>query len=549
MAEKVTYEMNLQDLVSSKLDNAEKHAQKFESTLGRVKESLVGFGEKIASIGETLGISFAFIKLEEFFHEGTELVHTQDVAIGQLENTIRNVGERAGLTSEELVEMAQKMQHEIPFTTAKIVDMENALSRFGNMTPAVYQKVLTASADIATALKRDGTDVANTLGRIMEAPAENGRLLRQLNITLTAEQRKYLMQLEQTGQIAKAQTFIFEELATKGYGGAAKAAANSDPLFRYNKAMYELEMRIGAVGIRIEEAFAPALEKLADVFTSVVTAAQNVWHWIQRNKEVLEDLLIVNYSIGAAYILYIGYTKAAEFATIAYNVALSAISTATELYTAFTMALAEGESVLTAAQWALNVAMDANPVGILIVGIGALIGGLIVAYKHSETFRAILQGIGYVAKDLWSIFKGLWEVEIGVFTFNPSRIKEGFASVAQAGKDIGSAFQRGYAESIRQSMFDDDLAADEKKHHSTMGDLQNKGGVKKPAMGAMIGGKASQSTKVTGSKTTTFNIRIDKLAEITLKTTNLHDAAGKIRDVVTQTLLAAVNDSQIVSGE
>jgi TP901 family phage tail tape measure protein len=43
--------------------------------------------------------------------------------------------------------------------------------------------------------------------------------------------------------------------------------------------------------------------------------------------------------------------------------------------------------------WALlDAAMAANPIGIVVVAIGALVAALVYAYTHSETFRAIVQG-------------------------------------------------------------------------------------------------------------------------------------------------------------
>lgn len=43
--------------------------------------------------------------------------------------------------------------------------------------------------------------------------------------------------------------------------------------------------------------------------------------------------------------------------------------------------------VWTAAQWLLNAALTANPVGIVVVAIAALAAGLVVAYQKSDTFR------------------------------------------------------------------------------------------------------------------------------------------------------------------
>lgn len=44
----------------------------------------------------------------------------------------------------------------------------------------------------------------------------------------------------------------------------------------------------------------------------------------------------------------------------------------------------------TAVQWLLNTALSANPIGIIILAIAALVAGIIYAYNHSETFRKIV---------------------------------------------------------------------------------------------------------------------------------------------------------------
>ena len=48
--------------------------------------------------------------------------------------------------------------------------------------------------------------------------------------------------------------------------------------------------------------------------------------------------------------------------------------------------------VWAAVQWLLNAAMDANPVGIVIVAIAALVAVFIIAYKKSQTFRDVVLG-------------------------------------------------------------------------------------------------------------------------------------------------------------
>lgn len=47
----------------------------------------------------------------------------------------------------------------------------------------------------------------------------------------------------------------------------------------------------------------------------------------------------------------------------------------------------------TAAQWLLNAALNANPIGLVIAGVAALVGGLILLYKKSETARKIMDAM------------------------------------------------------------------------------------------------------------------------------------------------------------
>jgi hypothetical protein len=55
-----------------------------------------------------------------------------------------------------------------------------------------------------------------------------------------------------------------------------------------------------------------------------------------------------------------------------------------------------------AATIAWTAALDVNPIFLVITALGALVGGLIYAYNHSEEFRKIVDKVGAVLKQVWT---------------------------------------------------------------------------------------------------------------------------------------------------
>lgn len=78
--------------------------------------------------------------------------------------------------------------------------------------------------------------------------------------------------------------------------------------------------------------------------------------------------------------------------TVAHGIATGAVRVATLAW--------------TGVQWLLNAALSANPIGLVVIAITALVAGVILAYKNSETFRQIVQaawqGIQAAASFAWN---------------------------------------------------------------------------------------------------------------------------------------------------
>lgn len=119
--------------------------------------------------------------------------------------------------------------------------------------------------------------------------------------------------------------------------------------------------------------------------------------------------------------------------------------------------------VMTAAQWALNAALNANPIGLVILAVAALVAGIVIAYRESETFRSIVQaawqGIQDAAKWAWEnvlkpTVEALVQAVVGAYrTFQDFRRTadeawEGIKSKAAEGVRAVVDFFLGMAEGI-----------------------------------------------------------------------------------------------------
>ncbi|MFI5839460.1 phage tail tape measure protein [Catenuloplanes sp. NPDC051500] len=83
--------------------------------------------------------------------------------------------------------------------------------------------------------------------------------------------------------------------------------------------------------------------------------------------------------------------KAIEFAAWVRTAAAAvAATTATIASTVAQNAAAIASKVWAAGQWLVNAALTANPIGLVVVAIGALVAAVIIAYQKNETFRAIV---------------------------------------------------------------------------------------------------------------------------------------------------------------
>jgi len=90
------------------------------------------------------------------------------------------------------------------------------------------------------------------------------------------------------------------------------------------------------------------------------------------------------------------------------------------------LASAAASKVAAASQWALNAAMSANPIGLVVIAIVALVAVFVLAYKKSDTFRRIVN----------AAFDGIKKTAQAVASFFTDKIPAAFRRVSDAAGDV-----------------------------------------------------------------------------------------------------------------
>lgn len=143
----------------------------------------------------------------------------------------------------------------------------------------------------------------------------------------------------------------------------------------------------------------PLAMSFIDALETGVGVLSDVHHWASENKNTVKTLGIV---LGIA-----------AGAVVAFSIVARVH--------AGVMAVMRGATLLAAgAQWILNAAMAANPIGLVVLAVAALVAIFIIAWQRSETFRNIVTGaldaVKNAAQAVWDFFSGPF---VGFFTGIP----------------------------------------------------------------------------------------------------------------------------------
>ncbi|WNT44335.1 tape measure protein [Microbacterium phage Mabodamaca] len=147
------------------------------------------------------------------------------------------------------------------------------------------------------------------------------------------------------------------------------------------------------------------LPPITGLLTGIIGAATGVLQFVAANAEWLTALGIVAGVIAgvvAAVSLFQAVQLGLVAATYGAQGAMLVAGTSMKVYTAAMTTLNNLQKVATAAQWLWNAALTANPIGIIITAIAALVAGLVYFFTQTELGRTIWEGFMTWLGEAWT---------------------------------------------------------------------------------------------------------------------------------------------------
>lgn len=537
---KVEYTLSLRDLLSGKLLDADKAANKLDGTMSSLQSS-------IGKVGAAIGISFGVAAIAAFGRSVIDAGSKVENATTGLTTMLKDSAAAAQVVQNTMVDATKT-----PFAFEGLLAANKALISANVNAEDARQTVL----DLANAIAATGggdyelermvvnlqaiRNVGKATSQDIKQFAIAGINIYQVLAQATGKSIAQIKDMDVSyGMLTKALKQAHDQGGIYANGLENMAGNTSVKISNLGDALFQLK-------VKMFNDLKPAIDVILNGAGNLIGKLRGLWDWMVRNKDIIKTL---SYGVLAAAAAW-GVYKAAQLAALAVtkiSVAWEAIQLASITVLGDGMLTASFFTKLwTGAQVLLNAAMTANPIGLIIVAIGALVAAIIYCYNHFQKFRAFLWATWAVTKEIGSLmldfFKGMAEGIKGMLTFDLDAMNKGGNKAAavmfNSAQRIASAAKEGWNSGM----------ADFAKENTAVAGPKTI--TKKGVNTATKEVTNKETQKVTGNKSTTINIKIDSLIkEFEVKTVNMTESAGKIREIVVQTLLGAVNDSQIVAGQ
>lgn len=262
---------------------------------------LKNFGDNVDSLGSTIkrGLKFAAEGLTiaagatvAFGISSVKAFSESQDAIAQTNAVLKSTAGIAGVTADQVTNLAISLQKTTKFSDEEVRSAENLLLTFTAIGKDIFPQATKTVLNMATALGEDTKSASIQLGKALQDPILGVTALRRVGVNFNRAQQDVIKKLVETGKSAEAQRLILKELETE-FGGSAEAARGTfaGSLAALKNSLNDVQESIGEV---IVNSLAPLAQRFADF-----VASDKFQKWLKD----LTDWLSVNLPIAAKYVV------------------------------------------------------------------------------------------------------------------------------------------------------------------------------------------------------------------------------------------------------
>lgn len=452
------------------LDNA-KANQGIDETTDKAEKAESKMSAAFKKIGVAVTAAFAVDKIKDFSLKCIEIAANVNAMNSQFEQTFGDMQQAAsdaiGRVAKDsgIIETRLKGIGTSIYAFAKTTGMESA-EALGMM-----EEALQVAADSAAYYDRSLEDTTESLKSFLKGNYANDAAL-GLSCTETtrntAANKLYGKSFMELSEAQKQMTLLqMVKDANELSGAMGQAARESDGWENVTGNLTEsLKLLMATIGTPILSATVPVVKKLTEKIMALGETVRNAQEWFGKHKVAVETVTsslkvataaMVAFKVSAvitkvvqgfqqAQVALALYTTTTKGATIAQGVLNGTLKISEGLVALLTgkMTLAQiAQLGMAKAQAALNLAMTANPIGLVVAAIAALIAMFMILWNKSEAFRNFW-------KDLWKKISSF--VSDAVDSFKKV-VKAGFDAVkehiidpiTEAYETVKEVFEKVYA--------------------------------------------------------------------------------------------------------
>ena len=214
--------------VTNSVENVGGAAKKAGSGFSAMQSIATGAFQAIGSAATNLA-GAALSKVGDFISGSIQEASEWNSAIAQTEAVVKSTGMAAGLTAEQMANMAGAMSASSGtsiFADDAILGAQNVLATFTQIKGTNFGDATQSILDISQAMGTDLQSSALQVGKALNDPVAGIGALSRVGVSFSEDQKKMIEAMVETGDVAGAQQIILGEL-NKEFGGSAAAAVDT----------------------------------------------------------------------------------------------------------------------------------------------------------------------------------------------------------------------------------------------------------------------------------------------------------------------------------